>query len=220
MEKLLNVESTRKNIITILDQIHQVSGLRVYSDNSLMKYDLLPDDKKIFVYYHAYLILQFLKQKDEAGVTEADFLRGHLNHLSLSIPENFYQVIQEGDVVEVYDNELRPLFQNDQFFRLSSYDLLTSLTSELAELFIRDDKTFLQVVEHIQTVQSVEPWKVDVHRLTERLHNHRRIFEIHPGFIAPVMEANGQRYGWVSTIRARLIGSEFDGTNIRPFNKS
>lgn len=216
VEKLLNVENIRKNIITILDQIHQVSGLRVYSDNSLMKYDALENDKKVFVYYHAYLIYQFLKQRYNHGVRESDFLRAHLEHLTLSIPEEFYSVIQTGDVVEVYDNDLRPIFQNDQFFKISSYDLLTSLTSELSELFIRDEKTFLQVVRHISTVKGVEKWQVDVHQLTERLHNHRRIFELTPGYIAPVFGANGQRFGWVSTIRARLVGSEFDGTNIRP----
>jgi hypothetical protein len=139
-------------------------------------------------------------------------LRESASRLGLHIPEEFYQKIQPGDIIEIYSvaPENKQLYSNDEFKKICSYTEEQMATHPFPKLFWRSDEVHFQLMKRAEYValkeDNVVPWALDKHELVESLHPRKRTFEMELGFIAPCFDAKTKdRRGWVSTIRVALI---------------
>lgn len=139
-------------------------------------------------------------------------LRNYLDKNGLWIPENFYQNIRMGDVVEVYTNppDVKQIYGNAQFKKLCSYSEEMMRTTPLTKLFWRSDEIQLKLVKRSTQValnenEAVE-WGIEKHELIENFHPAKRTFEMDHGWIAPCMrKGTNERYAWVTGLRVNLI---------------
>lgn len=139
-------------------------------------------------------------------------LKAFLEKENLYIPENFYQHIREGDIVDLYTNppEMKQLYCNQEFKRLSSYSEEELKNNPFTYLFWRSDEVQLALIQKATEVSlyanEAQPWDIVNHELIESLHPQKRTFEIDLGWLAPCFEkATQKRTSFVSSLKVKLI---------------
>lgn len=139
-------------------------------------------------------------------------LRKFLESANLYIPENFYQHIREGDIVDLYTNppEMKQLYCNQEFKRLSSYTEDQLKSNPFTYLFWRSDEVQLALIQKATQVclfsNEAQAWDIGNHELIESLHPRKRTFEIDLGWVAPCFDKKThQRTSFVSSLRVKLI---------------
>lgn len=139
-------------------------------------------------------------------------LRKYLDDNDLWIPENFYENIRPGDVIELYTNppDVRQIYGNAQFKKLCSYSEEMMRSTPLTKLFWRSDEIQLKLVQRSSHVALKEDkaveWEIETHDLIENFHPAKRTFEMDHGWIAPCMrKGSNERYAWATSLRVNLI---------------
>jgi len=156
------------------------------------------------------IVVQSAKSYDLEG--EKKKLHEAAHRLGLFIPEEFYDKIQSGDIIEIYSNppDNKQLYSNDEFKKICSYTPEQMATIPYPKLFWRSDETNFELMKRAECVafqeDNVVPWGLDKHELVESLHPRKRTFEMDLRYIAPCYNVLGkERRGWVSTIQVSLI---------------
>ncbi|MBY0554035.1 hypothetical protein K2P97_05880 [bacterium] len=143
---------------------------------------------------------------------ERSNLRKFLNDNNLWIPENFYEHIRSGDVIDIY--ELPPnrsqLYGNPQFKKLCSYTDEMMKSIPFPKLFWRSDEIQLQLMKKMShvaiTMDQAVPWDIERHELIESMHPNKRTFEIDLGWVGPCFKKDtNERVGFVSSLNVALI---------------
>lgn len=196
-----------------------------YTQISINKFYLLPVQAQIAIIQSIEFltsILHSINPEIDRTRFEVESIYKTAKALKLKIPDDFLDVIEQGDIVEIYDfRSQTQVYRNLEFLRISSYDLLTAIVTPFPELFERDEKIGPLLIKRTEEAAlkqtSVKVWDIPDHQLTEKLHINKRIFNMKMKYISPIYsEIDNSRIAWASTLRATLIGSVFDSTNVKP----
>lgn len=143
---------------------------------------------------------------------EIDKLKNFLEANNLYTCENFFSQIRPGDIIDLYTNppDLKQLYCNDEFKRLSSYTVEDLKTQPFTALFWRSDdiqKALIQKATKVAlNLEQAVPWDIENHELIETLHPQKRTFEIELGWVAPCFDkTTKKRISFVSSLRVKLI---------------
>lgn len=156
---------------------------------------------------------------------ELNLLKRFCSQLNLRVPKEFSKLIAMGDIIEIYNGrENVQVFRNFNFLRHCTYDLLTLLTHPFTDLFQRDDEITSLILARADHVWREEhgpvAWNVPEHVVVERMNPELYKFKMSPKFVAPVFEMNGRRFGWVSSLTVKPLGSWTDEfPNVRPLKR-
>jgi hypothetical protein len=139
-------------------------------------------------------------------------LRDAADQLSIEIPQEFYDKIELGDIIEIYSNppENKQLYRNGEFLKHSSYSPEQMETIPYPKLFWRSDETnfiFMKRIEQVALKENgVVPWGVDRHELVENLHPRKRTFEMDMRYLTPCFDKmTKERKAFAHTLRVTLI---------------
>jgi hypothetical protein len=143
--------------------------------------------------------------------TEREKLKNAAAKLQLTIPESFLNIIQQGDIIEIYSfPKNTQIYSNNEFRRLSSYTDEQMKNIPFPKLFWRSDEDHFKLLERAKEVTLHETeavrWALPNQEVVESLHPRKRTFEIQLGFISPCYDIqSGIRSAWASTIRVSFI---------------
>ena len=143
---------------------------------------------------------------------ECQVLRKFLDDNNLWIPENFYENIRLGDVIEIYKNppDGKQIYSNSQFKKICSYSEVQMTTIPFPKLFWRSDEIQLKLMQKSTQVALNEnqavPWDIENHDLIESQHVNKRTFEINQGWVSPCfIKTDNVRFAFVSAIKVNYI---------------
>lgn len=143
---------------------------------------------------------------------EKKLLRNFLNENNLWVPENFYENLRPGDVIDLYTNppQLNQLYGNSQFRKLCSYTTEQMKTIPFPKLFYREDDIQVRFIKKVSQAAFNEkdaiPWDIENHDLVETLHPNKRTFEVDLGRVAPCFKKEtNERYGVIGSFRVNFI---------------
>lgn len=225
-EDLVDRDEGKDALTVILETLQTNASLRginyvSYTSRSRRLFEALPADTQ------RALVTAMKIQNDllEASSEKSSWIQGELAMLlqaaalgRMSIPDDFLDKVEDGDVVEIYDIEKRmQVYRNLEFLKKSSYDLLTLLVTPYTELFHREPHIVQRIIERseevLRTATCAVPWEVESHVLTERLHSHNRCFRMQMKYVCPVFDMDsGRRVAIATTLRCDLLGSAQDSS--------
>lgn len=201
-------------------------NIRGYTPLSESRYRQLPQPAQEAIFGALNFALELVNSAPDDlsyEVLDRFMLTKACQRLNLKVPDDFLNLVRNGDIVEIYDlASQNQIYRNFEFLRLSSYDLLTVCVTPYPELFAReqgfDEKILARTQEITKQGLSTEPWNVPNHHLVERLESHQRRFFLNLGHIAPVYNVvTGERVAWASTIRVVNLGSSYQhAENVLP----
>lgn len=222
MDKLKQeILSPAAPILEVLEDLTKTAAkigyeIRSVSAASLNRFHALPSNEQDRLIESLSICCQSFASASSTSnlqTVDAQALRWALSRLRLSVPEDFYSAIRPGDVVEVYEfSEFRQIWRNLEFLRLCSYDVITLSTTPLPELFARDEainQLIFNEAMAAKTEHRTSPFNVPEHELVERLDKHNLVFRIGTKFRTPVFNQGNEVVGFVSTLRAELVGSAY-----------
>lgn len=182
-------------------------------------YQTFPNDmKELFV---DILTKKLSNIQEAAQVTttrvelEIEMLRKASQEFDLYIPETFYKILNEHDVIEIYDVTTKnQLYRNLEFLDRSSYDLLTMLSHPYTDLFERSGDLGDRLTERSEWVTANESgpvsWDLPDHHLIEKKSPQKWKYLMKMGYVCPVFstapETEGQRIAWASTLQVQRVG--------------
>ncbi|OQW53396.1 MAG: hypothetical protein A4S09_07290 [Proteobacteria bacterium SG_bin7] len=224
--KLLSLTGIRQAIDS-LESAARNFGIHFsgYSQISLNKFNSLPQISQTAIIESISFLASVIDSIDpriDKTRFELEVINRVVRAAKLKVPSDFLNVIEQGDIVEIYDFKSQTqIYRNLEFLRISSYDLLFAIATPFPELFERDEEIGPMLIKRTEDValkqDSVNMWNIPDHQLIEKLHVNKRIFAMKMKYISPVYcETTGARVAWVSTLRATLVGSAFDDTNVKP----
>ncbi len=199
-----------------------------YTALSLQKFRALgPDDqlrrlKSVEIWRAAYEeALQASANVINFEGIDAVALRAAALKYGFVIHEDFYKLIRQGDVVEIYTfHGMNQEWRNFEFMRLCSYDVLTLLLNPMNELFFRDEsagEVLLARLKELVDDPRPRPCPVPQHTICEKIDPRNRRFQIAHKMYAGVSIIDGPVIGVVATLRASPMGSLHDeAPNVRP----
>lgn len=148
---------------------------------------------------------------DSSPEEERQLLKDFLRSSELIVPESFLSSLKKDDIIEIYSfPEMKQLYANREFMRISSYTPEQMRSHPVPELFWRSDAVMNEVISKAVEIATTGTescaWNVANHELIESLHPRRRTFEMHMRQLAPVFDIKtGTRRGWASTLTVDLI---------------
>ncbi len=142
---------------------------------------------------------------------ERQALRDFLKSRGLETDPQFFNLISEGDIIEVYsvpDN--LQMYQNSEFLKICSYTPEQMSTIPFPILFWRADETHVALMHRaahvIKNEKNCVSWGLPPHELVESLHPRKRTFEMQMGIISPCFEIGSHApKAWASTLKVSLI---------------
>lgn len=163
----------------------------------------------------------------ESGLElEKMFLKRALERFGYYVDDSFWNVLEDGDVIEVYNSSMTQLYRSRSFFEITGYSLLDLTANEWYHLFERPAKIqqmMMEQVENILKKASNTPTLLDipVHLMKERCDLGfveppiSRAVEVKFKYLAsikkhPLKPADG----FIVTCRARLLGLGEETKNI------
>lgn len=139
-------------------------------------------------------------------------LKDFLARNNMRIPENFFQAIRQGDVIDLYTcpPDMKQLYCNSEFRRLCSYTDEQMKNHPFTKLFWRSDDVQVELIKRATHValheNEAQPWGIGNHELIESLHPRKRTFEIDLGWGSPCFDiTTGARVAFVSSLCVRFI---------------
>jgi len=161
--------------------------------------------------------LMELKNEPSAkdGVTrEVESLKRILKALNLRPVDDLTNLIQDGDIVEIYDSSGYQLYHNLEWLQYSSYSLLDVMVYPFQELFERPTLVTQQLWEEGKEVYYADSpftkqMEVPPHTIRERLSPEGRCFLIDFKYITPLLDENGQSKAVLVTQRANRVEQQY-----------
>ena len=142
---------------------------------------------------------------------EKKLLREALKAQGVRTDEAFFDHIEPGDIIEIYNYpENTQLYCNREFGRFCSYTEEQMKTIVFTKLFWRSDEDHMAIMKRVNQVFNHENhavrWDIPNHELIESLHPRKRTAEMKMKWIAPCFDLEtGKRRTWVSTLQVALV---------------
>lgn len=123
----------------------------------------------------------------------------------LAARDNVSKYFDYGDIIEIYSLSFTQIYGNLQFMRFCSYDLFTLYTKPFYELYSRNSEYDLQIKTIMETCfnsfTKTEPFAVEPHLLKEIHQKSNKLFKVHPKWISPLVNKDGEVKACVLTNR-------------------
>lgn len=136
-----------------------------------------------------------------------------IKELGLRPCDNFFDKLDDSDVVEFYGNDCTQIFRNFNFFKVCSYTLAEIYSYDYMELWHRD-KTH---IEHINQ-RAVElftssnpkttPWNMSDHLLIEKFSSQKFSIQLRLKYVSPLFDKNKNIAVLASLAGAKLVNQE------------
>lgn len=135
-----------------------------------------------------------------------------INQLGVRPPSDLYSKLEDGDYVEIYDQQGIQVFRNLEFCNLTSYSLEQIISYSWDELYDRKTYIFDQIYKSFTlafsgALNTFEP-EVDEHIVTERLLNRSEQFKVKMKMFSPLLDKNNKaKYLFASSKITRVLGN-------------
>lgn len=184
---------------------------------SVEKFLTLPEEHRgmIETMIKKYDVIMGAEKYDHLSSKEIEVVR--LKHAAEEfnlkiVDENLFSLIDDGDVVEIYDHLGRQIYRNLTFCKLSSYSLLDVAVNTWQELYERPANTiegiYGRVVEQLTTDVLTQSYDVEKHVLKERFiySKRQRVFLMDMKYISPLEDRDAaKRVGVISVAKVQVI---------------
>lgn len=132
------------------------------------------------------------------------FLWNMLKEMGYVPHSEMFGVLEDQDIVEIYDNSLIQVFRNLRFFEICSYSLVELLTYEFPELYYREDSITQRLLKQVFSLLNEEQFKVlkadaPLHRVQETFSDHKNEYFIRQKYIAPLRDRVSRSIAIVGT---------------------
>lgn len=210
-------ERMQKSVYELTDQHHHLD-VKFYNDHSLKAfYDFGLEQKqaalvKMENYGH---FLNQMKIEEVDLNDNKQTLQAILKKMGLKLSDDFFSVLSDEDVLEVYDNSFIQVHRNLNCLKLTSYDVLTLCSYDWPHLFTRDQRVNESLIFEAATllgeVLPLYESKVEKHLMIERASSEKRQMMIKNKFGATLTNENGHIVGFAATQEAKLIDHQKSG---------
>jgi PAS domain-containing protein len=208
-------------------QAHQQAHVEP-TDYSLEKFLELPLDKQQEIVAMLARYNSLLKIENEemslpgTNIEVSRLTRAVREFLMQIVDDSILSLIEDGDVVEVYDSQGRQIYRNLMFCKLSSYSLLDVAVNTWQELYERPMSSmqgiYEKVVEQMTTAVMTRPYEVESHILKEKFiyAKSQKVFLMNMKYISPLCDVqSGQRVGVISVAHIDIIADSSNGQSIK-----
>lgn len=201
--------------LRLLDQLVEKRGIKgkIYSEKSFKKFlDLDVDTQKTITdglcRYVAGLQKwdNLIQDNEELNRNEEiDCLKFALEEFDLKLSDDDTSFIDEGDIVEVYDEKGIQLYRNFQLLRINPYDLLTVISHDWKSLYDRAEWVTDSIANRIGEVMQSDsgkaaPFQIDAHTMKAVSHRDQVLVTINLKYIKPVYsKKTGKKCGFIAT---------------------
>ena len=137
---------------------------------------------------------------------DGHFLWRMFGKLGVRPRADLMSVIEQGDIVEIYNSDFVQIYRNLPFFEVCSYSLDELLSRPFFELFRRDEPVTAAIVGVAQKMLAGEmdgiyAWPIGVHTIEETESPLRLRSVIEQKFVSPLYDATGRPVALLNTIR-------------------
>lgn len=123
--------------------------------------------------------------------------------------DDVFSYLRDGDVIEIYTNTGFQLYRNMEWFRLTSYSLLDVFMHPFSELYERPHRViemiWSEALAKFSNPNGTTICKVPPHTLREKSSRARLAFEVHFGYLSPLVDQSGVAQALLFTQSARQI---------------
>ena len=153
-------------------------------------------------------VVRSVSQSQDLSVTEeVNCLKESFEVLGIEFSgsDEYGEMIEPGDIIEIYNHENIQVYRNFQFLKICPYDLLTILAYEWPQLYERAHsvtENLIQTAQSVMEADSEEVRKFDVpsHTLRPILINNAPIYSIEMKYIKQLRNVeSGERFGFIVT---------------------
>ncbi len=130
-----------KEVIDSLESSARNFGIQFsgYNSISLNKFNALPEAAQMAI-VESIRFLALAINSIDPGINKTAFeletIQRVVKAAKIKVPNDFLNVIEQGDIVEIYDFKSQTqIYRNLEFLRISSYDLLFAIATPFPDLF-------------------------------------------------------------------------------------
>jgi hypothetical protein len=144
-----------------------------YSETSLKKLSETSAEKKSQITSYYENSLQWMEPDPQLPFEDMEnlFLRRALDHYGLEASEEFWRTMENGQIIELYGEDMVQLYRNSHFYAITGYSLLDISLYEWFLLWDRPKHAMEQVAEHAKRVLTtyvpVQKFSVPKHIIRE-----------------------------------------------------
>jgi len=225
-------------ICKILDSIKLFASrknidLNVYSDKSVAKFMSLPVDVQAAIvenFSSWEMVLSQLPLKKEISdmdvASEVQMLQKALKLYGLKSPEDNWDFLEKGDIIEIYNLSDQQIYRNFELLKICPYDTLTLVTHEWSVLCDRAQSVTnkisseLQRLAHSDTTERVA-FQVPLHVMKCSMSPFQETFEITFKWGTPLFcEQTGEKTAFLLTQSGSpLISEKEEAKNLHMLKK-
>lgn len=226
MGRQLVPASTTDNYLAMLNILNNLKESFLLRDHSMVeptpqtveKFLALPTDGQVEILDMISKYSQLIAEVPSGGSLSAkDVERLRLQRAAADVKmkildENIFNLINDGDVVEIYDRKGRQIYRNLTFCKLSSYNLLDVAVNTWQDLYERPSNTIDTIMSRVMEVMTTPaltiPYGMEKHIVRERLvfAKKQKVFLMDMKYLSPLADlATGQRVGTISVCRVQVL---------------
>jgi hypothetical protein len=226
---ILKPEALRLNpeTISICTQIDAFTGLlrkhgqtvKGYTPSGVQHFNSLEKSQRETILRQFQAYSELCIQADAEGISLRDnkeLSMSILKKLGVASPKNFFEHLEEQDIVEIYNTEGVQIFRNFVFYAHCSYTLLELLSHPWYELLERHGSMTKIIGEHIQVVlgdgNETIPSTVPAHTMRELFSEENRMFTSRFKHFAPLFAGAGKKTGFICSGSLSHIPQESPAT--------
>ncbi len=199
-----------QRLLEDLSALLEREGIRVipYKSDTLPNFHALPRNEQLDVVstVQNYFDVLIEATSREQQIGNLSTVKSMVKKLDLVPPVDFYSLIHDDHIVEVYDRNSKMIFNSAKFFRMVRYTLEEIYTVPWYDLYERDHRITEHYIEFTRMLIEHEITGVvsalipthEVRELQSRLHAGKLI---QPKYIAPLFDKTGAIAAFVSTFK-------------------
>lgn len=226
----LNQHNELIRLLTNTEELLRNQGIQVKPSNNALISSLPLDvvERASGVLKGIYDSYVSSSSSDEVKPAELEklFLKRALDRFGFYIEDSFWDIVEDGDLIEVYSSNMTQLYRSRSFFEITGYSLLDLTANEWYNLFERPasiQKMMMDVVTGVLAQPSNRPSRIDIptHLMKERCDVGfveppiSRAVEVQFKYIMPLKRHPLKPAdGFIVTCKARLIALGEDTRNI------
>lgn len=240
LESAMQIKENQLTVeeVLILSDLEKLSQIviqrgypcRAYSPKSLITLSQLTLDRKQLLAQQIQNVLKIVASAPETEISDQEhpekkLVEQALEMNGLELRDDYWNLLEKDDVIELYNTENIQLFRTFNFFKISSYSLLDLLTNEWYHLwerpsFILDE--LIKVSVDMFQGKTLKPTLVAVSRhILKEIYNDSSIhFKnssvlVEPGYICPLYGKNSKDIkGFIFSLRGIVMGYDEEANKI------
>lgn len=137
------------------------------------------------------LVSEFVEHEIDLTKNES-IVRYFLKKHRLTLSDEFYKVLSENDVIEIYNAQNEQLFRNFRFLELTDYDLVELECVPWYELFGRHESVTEKLINLGQaafsTTEPLIPANIEAHPTQELKSRRKKLLNVRHKYVSPLYD--------------------------------